>query len=149
MTLYDQTTLILTIWRENRAGGQQGMASVANVILNRAARDNSAVADECLKRLQFSSMTYPADPEIRLGPDPEDAADWAAWQTAVNIAVQAASGNLPDLTGGATLYYAPRGIQTTATIDVGGQAIPFPQKWDEAAVEYTATIANQVFFREV
>ena len=69
------------------------MSSVANVILNRTARDNSNVTYECVKRLQFSSMTAPNDPELRLGPDPLDPSDWAAWGQAVSIVSQAAQGN--------------------------------------------------------
>jgi conjugal transfer mating pair stabilization protein TraG len=148
MTLQDETTLVLTIWRENRGGGTVGMQSVANVILNRAKRDGSDVADECLKRLQFSSMTAPNDPELRLGPDPLDPADWAAWGQAVNIVDQAAFNNLPDLTGGATLYYAPNGLQSAKTITLAGVTYPFPQGWNEAAVTFTTEIAGQLFFTE-
>jgi hypothetical protein len=65
------------------------------------------------------------------------------------MAQRASTGTLPDLTGGATLYYAPAAIQTTVTITLpNGFAIPFPEGWNKAAVKYTATIANQVFFTE-
>jgi hypothetical protein len=38
MTIADQFVLALTCWRENRGGGIPGMQSVANVIMNRAAK---------------------------------------------------------------------------------------------------------------
>jgi hypothetical protein len=63
---------------------------------------------------------------------------------------QAAAGVLVDLTNGATLYYAPKGIQTTKTITLpNGENVPFPQTWNKKAVRYSCTICEQVFFIEV
>lgn len=143
----DVVVLALTAWRENRGGGGVGMRSVMNVILNRVAQRKTSAWVECLRPLQFSSMTAPGDPELGLWPADED----KQWQDALDLAQSAAREKLYDATQGATLYYAPRGIgETGKTITLpDGRVVPFPASWNEAAVQYTATIAGQVFFREV
>ena len=125
------------------------MQSVANVILNRVAKRGTDVTTECLRPLQFTSMTYAKSSEIALGPNPTNTADWAAWMNALIIASQAAQDNLPDLTGGATVYYAPAGIQSAATITLNGQTYPFPATWNQAALTFTTEIAKQLFFVEI
>ena len=145
MTLQDQVTLILTAWRENRAGGVPGMQSVINVICNRASRDGTAISTECLKRLQFSSMTAPGNPELRLGPDPLDLADWVSWEQAVALA---AMDPLVDITGGATDYYAPRGLTSTQPYTLpDGTATVAPRGWNMAMLEFTVEVAGQLFFK--
>jgi hypothetical protein len=144
MTIQDQVVLSLTAWKENRGGLIPGMQSVMNVILNRVTKRATDAYTECLRPKQFTSMTV-AGPEAILWPSDND----PQWQAALQMAQRASTGTLPDLTGGATLYYAPAAIQTTVTITLpNGFAIPFPEGWNKAAVKYTATIANQVFFTE-
>jgi Cell Wall Hydrolase len=144
MLIADQFLLALTCWRENRGGGYTGMQSVANVIMNRAARRWTSPYVECVRPLQFSSITAKGDPELTLWPEPSD----ASWIQAQEIAGYAAGGTLADITGGATLYYAPHSIETNASITLpNGTSIPFPKDWNESAVTYTATIQGQVFFR--
>src|ERR1700728_553387 len=58
----------LCSWRENRGGQRTGMQSILNVLQNRAKRDNTTMYAESVKRLQFSSMTAPGDPELALWP---------------------------------------------------------------------------------
>jgi cell wall hydrolase len=156
MTIEDQFLLELTIWRENRGGGITGMQSVANVILNRAKRDNTDVYDECVERLQFSSITAKNDPELILWPGKKanktwDDNDQSVWQEAQNIRIQAVAGTLQDITNGATLYYAPNSITGHEQVFTlpSGQEIPWPKGWDQAKVKYEALIADQVFFQEV
>ena len=145
MTLQDQTTLVLTAWRENRGGGAPGMQSVINVICNRAVRDGTTVAAECLKRLQFSSMTAPGDPELHLGPDPLIASDWASWEQAVALV---AMDPLADITGGATDYYAPRGLTSTQPYTLpDGTATVAPKDWDMDTLTFTVEVAGQLFFK--
>lgn len=146
MTLQDQTTLVLTAWRENRGGGGvPGMQSVINVICNRAARDSISVTAECLKRLQFSSMTAPGDPELHLGPDPLVPTDWASWEQAVMLVVM---DPLADITGGATDYYAPGGLTATQPYTLpDGTATVAPAKWNMATLQFTVQIAGQLFFK--
>jgi hypothetical protein len=141
MTIQDQVVLSLTAWKENRGGLIPGMQSVMNVILNRVAKRATDAYTECLRPKQFTSMTV-AGPEAILWPADND----PQWQAALQMAQRASTGTLPDLTGGATLYYAPAAIQSRATIEINGVAIPFPEGWDAAKVKYTVTIANQVFF---
>lgn len=148
MTIQDQVILALTVWRENRGGQPQpdAMQSVANVILNRAAAHRTSVWAVCTKKLQFSSLTAPGDPELVLWPADSD----PQWQMALNLATQALNGTLADLTGGAMDYYAPKGQKWAARITLSdGEVIPFPDSWNKNAVAYTVTIADQVFFRDV
>ena len=144
MRIQDEVLLALTVWRENRGGGVQGMQSVANVIVNRAAERGTDAYTECVRPLQFSSLTAKGDPELTLWPANGD----AQWAEALQLAAQAAAGTLNDITGGATLYYAPAGQQWTKRITLAdGSVVPFPDGWNEAAVVETCTIAGQVFFK--
>ncbi len=148
MTIQDQVIMALTIWRENRGGHPQpdAMQSCANVILNRTEAHGSTVWSVCTKKLQFSSLTAPGDPELVLWPPDSD----PQWDMALQLAAQAAAGTLSDLTGGSTLYYAP------GTVGAGkhqminlpdGSSIPFPSTWNPSAVTYVCKIGGQVFFR--
>lgn len=144
MRIQDQVILALTIWRENRGHGVEGMQSVANVILNRAAKNATTIYAECTKRLQFSSMTAPGDPELTLWPSDRD----PQWLAAQQIANQAELGALNDLTEGALLYYAPYGIKTDKTYEwLDGTEIPFPETWDATKVTPLCAIGGHVFFR--
>ena len=144
MTIQDEVILALTVWRENRGGGLSGMQSVANVIMNRVKMRKSDAYTECVRAEQFSSMTAKGDPELTLWPNDGD----LQWQAALNIAAQAAAGALEDITGGADLYYAPAGQQWKQRFTLpNGTQIPFPDHWNEAAVQYTCTVAGQVFFK--
>lgn len=134
----------LTAWRENRGGGYAGMQSVVNVILNRAQKRASSPYAECIRPLQFSSITAKGDPELNLWPLPAD----PQWKIASSIVQDAADGNLDDITGGATLYYNPAGIQTDQTITLPtGETIPWPRGWNQGAVTYIKEIANHRFFK--
>lgn len=76
------------------------MQSVINVIQNRAKqRTPYAVV---YAPLQFSSMSAPHDPELLIQPKVDD----PQWILAQELAAKAAQGNLPDITEGATSYYA-------------------------------------------
>lgn len=140
----DKVLLALTIWRENRGAGIEGMQSVANVVLNRAAKNGTTPWRECVRPLQFSSVTMPGDPELTLWPADDD----VAWANALELAEKAAGGALDDITDGALYYYAPRSIKTTKTITwLDGTTIPFPEHWNASAVKPVCAIGGQVFFR--
>ncbi|HEV2133783.1 MAG TPA: cell wall hydrolase [Terracidiphilus sp.] len=144
MRVEDQTVLALCMWRENRGHGVEGMQSVANVIVNRAARWKSTVYWECVRPLQFSSMTAKNDPELSLWPRETD----AEWAQALELAAQAAAGTLEDITDGALYYYAPRSIKTTKAIEwLDGTTVPFPESWDAQVVKPLCAIGGQLFFR--
>ena len=107
MTVEDQAFLAITSWKENREAGVPGLQSIINVIMNRAKMRNTSPFTECVRPLQFSSLTAHGDPELTVWPTEGHAADWEAWQQALALAAQAASGVLGDITDGADLYYAP------------------------------------------
>ncbi len=143
MRTQDKVILALTVWRENRGGGRIGMQSVANVILNRAAKHQTTPYTECIRPLQFSSMTAKGDPELMLWPADAD----AQWGVALDLAERAAAGALEDLTGGALLYYAPHSIKTSKQITwLDGEQIPFPETWNASAVKPLCSIGGHVFF---
>jgi len=128
VTAQDQVIGALTAWRENRGGGIPGMQSVLDVLLNRAAKRGTSVYAEAVRKWQFSSMTAAGDPNLILFPPDTD----QQWQEALALALQAASGALEDITGGATSYYA--------------LTMPTAPYW-AASMTKTCEIAGQVFFR--
>ena len=131
MTLQDIAVGALCAWRENRGGGAPGMQSVLNVLVNRAKARGTTVYEEVLRPYQFSSMTAPG-PEAGIGPNALNAADWSAYLAALGLAQQASEDNLPDITGGATSYYAA--------------SMNPPPAW-AASMTRTTEIAGQIFFR--
>lgn len=148
MTIQDEVILALTCWREDRGGKPQpqAMQAVANVILNRVKARGTDAWTECTRAEQFSSLTAKNDPELTLWPAKND----SEWQTALSLAAEAAGAGLTDLTGGATLYYAPQGQTWSARFTLpDGTVIPFPDHWRENEVAYTATLGGQVFFRSL
>lgn len=120
------------------------MQSVVNVILNRAQKRASSAYAECIRPLQFSSITAKGDPELNLWPLPAD----PQWKIVSSIVQDAADGKLDDITGGATIYYNPAGIVTDQTITLPtGETIPWPKGWNQSAVTYIKEIANHRFFK--
>jgi N-acetylmuramoyl-L-alanine amidase len=118
----------LTAWRENRGGGVPGMQSVINVLCNRAKEHSTSIYSEATRPWQFSSMTAPGDPQLRLWPALSD----ERFTEALDLMMQASKGTLADITGGATFYYA--------------LSMTEPPKW-AATMKPTVTIANQKFFK--
>ena len=146
MEAEDITLLALTAWRENRGGGTAGMQSIINVVRNRAWKRDTTPYEECVRPLQFSSLTAKGDPELSLWPNSTD----LQWQTAKALAEQAAAGALEDLTRGATLYYNPAGIVSRSKFAVpGGAVVAWPEGWDQSKVRYVGTIARHLFFVEL
>lgn len=118
----------LTVWRENRGGGYAGMQSVANVIANRAAKSGASLYEECIRPMQFSSMTAHGDPQLTVYPRDTE----PAWIQALQIAADAVAGTLKDITLGATSYYA--------------LSMKEPPYW-AASMEFTVAIEGQKFYR--
>lgn len=118
----------LCAWRENRGGGVAGMQSVINVLVNRADARGTSVYTEAVRRWQFSSLTAPGDPNLALFPSETD----FEWETAVSLMHQLEKDALPDITGGATSYYAA--------------SMHTPPAW-AATMERTCEIQGQIFFR--
>ncbi len=144
MTDLDRVVLALTAYRENRGGGQNGMQSVMNVIINRSKARGTSPYEECVRPLQFSSITEGGDSQLVVWPalgDPQ-------FESALSLASLASLGCLADITEGATLYYAPRGIPADSppyTLPDGSK-VPFPKGWNPDAVKFVNKIAGQLFF---
>jgi spore germination cell wall hydrolase CwlJ-like protein len=145
MTHADYGTVALTLWREARGEGTAGLTAVACVIRNRVKKNHSTPFAEVTKKWAFSSMTAPGDPNLVLYPADTD----PQWQQAQLITGNVLDGLTADITGGSTLYYAPKSIKTSRTITLpDGTILPFPTGWNSAVVEYSCTIGSQVFFVE-
>ena len=125
----DTQILAATAWGENRGGGIQGMTSVLNVIMNRAAEPSwwgDSPRDVCLKPEQFDTWdsddpNYPQLLAVLASPD-------AAMSIALGLATQALAGTLPDITNGSTMYYAASMTHQpywakghTPTVEIAGQ----------------------------
>ncbi len=126
--LADALVPVVTIWREAENQGQAGMTAVGWVIQNRCIKRSQTAQQVCLAKWQFSSMSAPNDPGLLRWPsvgDPFFRQAYAIWQ---KIQV----GNLPDPTGGCTLYYADW---------------ISPPNW-VAASTFVVKIGNQLFYKE-
>ena len=128
MTIQDIVFGALCAWRENRGGGIEGMQSVINVLDNRARERSTSIYDEVIRPLQFSSMTSKGDPELILFPSRFD----SAWIDAQALMERLDRNDLPDITNGATFYYA--------------KTMLIPPHW-AGSLERCAEIAGQLFFR--
>lgn len=147
----DAVRLLATVaWKENRQGGVPGMQSIINVVLNRAAKSGKSIEAIILAPSQFSSMSVKSDPEYGLDPIGCVGPDARSWVEAQELAALARDGWLHDLTGGATLYYNPDGIKSSATYRLpSGVVVKWPSSWRQSNVRYTCTIANHLFFVEL
>ena len=102
----DEEVLAKTAFGENRGGGKPGMTSVLNVIMNRATHptwwgDNPR--DVCLKPEQFDTWNTDDPNYQRIMTVSESD---PAYEIALELAKEALAGTLPDITDGATYYYA-------------------------------------------
>lgn len=64
---YELAIVALTLWREARGCPYEVQLAVACSIRNRVRRPSwwgKTYAEVCLARLQYSSMTYPKDPQL-------------------------------------------------------------------------------------
>jgi N-acetylmuramoyl-L-alanine amidase len=93
----------LCCWREARGEGRDGIRAVCHVINNRAELWNKSWAEIVYQKVQFSSMTYPHDPQlcnVPASPDP-------VFDECYEIADSVFRGGDFDLTLGATHYFNP------------------------------------------
>lgn len=134
MSEIDILCLALAAWKEARNGGIEAMQAVMSVILNRAKASHDSVYAEIYKPLQFSSMTYQHDPELLIQPNPEDRPNWTQWLNAKTLSISASTGNLEDVTAGATSYYSE-------SMDAN------PPTWARVMVP-TVVIGGQRFFKK-
>lgn len=99
----------LCAWREARGEGRDGIRAVLHVIANRATARNKSWAEIVYQRLQFSSMTYPEDPQLTLVPVAPD----PAFVDCFEIADTIWNGGDFDLTNGALFYFNPAVVLPT------------------------------------
>lgn len=125
----------LTIWREARGEGPEGMLAVACVIRNRASKPKWWNADPervCLQRRQFSCWND-SDANRDLYPSAGDA---PTWTQAVNAWKLANDGQTADPTNGACFYCNP--------------AACFPRNpFDNEKFKISAKIGKHVFYVQV
>lgn len=117
----------LCAWREARGEGRDGIRAVLHVIANRATAQKKSWAQIVYASLQFSSMTYPHDPQLTKVPVLPDLTFVECYELADSIF----TGGDFDLTNGATHYFA--------------DSIP-PPEW-AATMTQTAKIGHQTFFK--
>ena len=125
---FDVWAAALCAWREARGEGRDGIRGVLHVIANRAKLWNKSWAQVVYQRLQFSSMTYPGDPQLTLVPHVPDPAFVDCYELAALIN---AGGDF-DLTQGATHYFA--------------DTIPTPS-WAQG-MQQTIKLGHHTFFKE-
>ena len=127
-----QQIVARTAWGEARGGGQIGIQSVCNVVMNRARHPRwwgSTPIEVCLKPWQFSCWNMNDPNRSKLLAVSASDADFAA---ALDLAAAALTGELPDITGGADSYYAAY--------------LSTPPDW-AANATFTAEVAGQLFYR--
>lgn len=95
---YDTFLLALTMRREARSEGRDGMRAVGHVIRNRNLAGWGSIYDCITKKNQFTSMSVPGDGQLTHWPRPVDMLDQ------LHDAKRILSGEDGDLTEGA-LYY--------------------------------------------
>lgn len=100
---WSNAILALTLWREARGEGREGMYAVLCVIRNRGG-DLIAQVE---KKWQFSSLTAPGDPMLVQWPLVGDPQFTVSMDLVTNVAT------LPDITNGATHYFNPSVVLPT------------------------------------
>lgn len=140
----DRDIAIRTILGEALGEGPEGQMAVAHVLRNRAAdpRWPSSIADVALQPQQFSAWNTGAGGNTltdRYGPEtPQYRAAAAAYD---------ASARMPDITGGATHYYSPAGMD--ALVAEGSQSNTLPRWLQQETARRgeagTTTIGGHIF----
>jgi len=130
--------LAMTMWREARGEGAQGMLAVGCVIRNRKLRWGGSFWQQVTARNQFSAMTYLGDSQTIKWPSPVD----SAWHEAIELAKSIYLGSVADATGGAIYYHNPRASTPGGWFErnIVGQPSKFKR---------TATIGRHEFYAEV
>lgn len=96
----DRQDLRKTIAAEAAGEGENGMIAVGNVIRNRAERRGKGLAEVVREPKQFTGYEAPGEGALKILQDPDQLA------TIDSIIDRMASGELPDVTGGADHYHA-------------------------------------------
>jgi spore germination cell wall hydrolase CwlJ-like protein len=105
----DVFLLALVVWREARGEPKLGKIAVAYTIMNRYDRPSwwgSTPAEVIFKKWQYSSMTDPNDPQLKLLPSPYEKIGWATWQECLDVARDVYERSAPNPAPGADSYFA-------------------------------------------
>lgn len=101
---YNKALLALTMWREARGEGAEGMQAVGCVVRNRVERQSYGDWSQCITaKWQFSSLTAPGDAMLVQWPETGD----APFKTCMLLAEGIYNGTVIDNTDGATHYFNP------------------------------------------
>jgi hypothetical protein len=126
----------LCVWRECRNEPIEGQFAVAHVINNRAKKQAKTYYEIVTAYLQFSSMTFHADPQLAMYPLLND----SKFKTICSIVDTVFKGtDASDPSQGATFYRNPK----TAT------SIWFDGAVAAGKLVKTVTIGNHDFYKEV
>ena|SRR5581483_1566543 len=128
---WDKALLALTLWREARGEGKEGMQAVGCVIRNRA-NANGSWRKTMAAKWQFSSLTAPGDSMLISWPTNEK-----TFEDAMEIAEGIYNNSLPDITLGSTHYRNP----VTAT------SKSFQKAVDSGQLIKTVTIGHHEFYK--
>lgn len=126
----------LTIWREARGEPHRGKLGVAWSIRNRVMKPGkdwwgNDWEEVILKKWQYSSISDPSDPNVKILPgDPKTDATWAE---CLAVAEDVYGNIVADPTGGATHYHAAW---------MTGDKLP---KWAETA-QFKVQLGNHLFY---
>jgi spore germination cell wall hydrolase CwlJ-like protein len=106
MTLQQQADvsfMALCLWREARGERSDGKAAVGFSIMNRVAHRSwgNTVMAVIFQRLQYSSLTYSADPQLANWPKDND----PSWAECLEIADQVMANLIPNPIDGADSYH--------------------------------------------
>lgn len=131
--------LARTLYGEARNQSREGLQAVANVILNRVSAAKSGttkwwgtdIISVCKKPYQFSCWNA-SDPNCKI--IKEITSDNVIFRICIDIATKASNGMLPDITNGATSYYA--------------KSMKTPPPWAKNKVPCTI-IRDHIFFNNI
>jgi N-acetylmuramoyl-L-alanine amidase len=98
---FEVALIALTVWGEARGESYPGKLAVANVICNRARRQNVGISRVVLKAWQFSFWNTDDPSRDRIS---EIDADGSLWQECLRAATSAYKQLEPDPTNGAEFY---------------------------------------------
>ena len=132
LRMQDIDNLARTIWGEARGEGREGMQAVSNVVMNRvrAGRWFSGTVSAVVRMPYQFSVWNEGDPNRKIIEAANE--NTGGFLDAVELAVRAIRGDLPDITGGATHYH---------TIDI-------TPPWADPA-KVSARIGRHIFYKGV
>lgn len=136
--------LARTAWGENRGGGEIGMQSVMNSVLNRVRHGGwwgNTIVGVCQHPWQYSCWNADSDPNSDYQAMLAVTADDTNFAIALALAGRAIMGTLPDITEGADSYYAVSIPPPNWVTGIASENIP--------PAQFTVEIAGQRFYKTV